>query len=77
MELVKKYKKWLITLIVFCSTTMATYSYVSNTYVMYNVKSHIYHKPTCEWAIKCTVNCIMIKKEEAIKIGRPCKVCGG
>ena len=66
-------------LAILAAITMATagYTYVSNEYVMYNVKSNIYHKPTCEWAIKCTLNCKMIKKSEAVKIGRPCKVCGG
>lgn len=62
--------------IIFLVSSLA-YSYVSENYVMYNKKSGIYHKPTCEWAIKCTVNCIMIKKSEAMQKGRACKVCGG
>ena len=70
-------KKVLIISVILLTTIGTAYSYVSNSYVMYNVKSHIYHKPTCEWAIKCTVNCKMIPKEQAVKIGRPCKVCGG
>ena len=71
-------KKVLIIFAILLTSIGTAYSYVTNNYVMYNVKSHIYHKPTCEWAIKCTKNCIKIDKKEAIKRGgRPCKVCGG
>jgi len=46
--------------------------------VAYNTKSHIYHKHSCEWAQKCTRNCITIDSSEAKHNGgRPCKVCGG
>lgn len=46
--------------------------------VAYNKKSHVYHKHSCEWAIKCTKNCITIDSAEAKhRGGRPCKVCGG
>ncbi len=46
--------------------------------VVYNTKTHKYHKPYCQWAQKCTVNCIKIDKKEAIRRGGiPCKVCGG
>ena len=46
--------------------------------VMFNTKTLKYHKPSCRWAIKCTVNCIKIDKKEAIRRGGiPCKVCGG
>lgn len=75
MKILKEILLILLVLVIPC--TLTGYSYVSNNYVMYNVKSHIYHKPTCEWAVKCTVNCKMIRKEEAVRLGRPCKVCGG
>ena len=46
--------------------------------VFFNIKTHKYHKPDCIWAKRCTKNCIMIEKSEAIKHGGiPCKVCGG
>ena len=46
--------------------------------VVFNVKTHKYHSINCEWALKCTKNCIKIDKKEAIKRGGvPCKVCGG
>lgn len=46
--------------------------------VVYNTKTGKYHAPYCQWAKKCTVNCIKIDKQEAIRRGGvPCKVCGG
>ena len=46
--------------------------------VVYNTKTHKYHKPGCTWAVKCTSNCIKIDKKDAKnKGGVPCKVCGG
>lgn len=46
--------------------------------VYYNTKSYIYHKHSCEWAVKCTKNCITIDINDArSRGGRPCKVCGG
>lgn len=46
--------------------------------VAYNKKSHVYHDHSCEWAVKCTKNCITIDSTEARRRGgRPCKVCGG
>lgn len=46
--------------------------------VYYNKKSKIYHDMNCEWAHKCTVNCIKIDHTDAIhRGGRACGVCGG
>lgn len=45
--------------------------------VFYNQKSHIYHKLDCIHAKRCTKNCIPMKKADAKKQGRACKVCGG
>ena len=46
--------------------------------VAFNVESKKYHCVTCQWAKKCTQNCILISKDEAKKRGGvPCKVCGG
>ena len=46
--------------------------------VIFNVKTYIYHAPTCEWARKCTKS--YTKIDHTIAQGRggvPCKVCGG
>lgn len=46
--------------------------------VAFNEKSLKYHCTTCEWARKCTANCVMVKKSEAIRRGGvPGKVCNG
>ena len=46
--------------------------------VAFNTKSHIYHDHSCEWAHKCTKNCITLDSSDAKRRGgRPCKVCGG
>ena len=46
--------------------------------VAFNTKTYKYHKLSCTWAKKCTRNCIIIPKSQAIKRGGvPCKVCGG
>lgn len=46
--------------------------------VVFNVKTHKYHAMGCKYAIKCTVNCIKIEKQQAkARGGVPCKVCGG
>src|SRR2546425_12252566 len=46
--------------------------------VAFNTKSHKYHCLSCQYAVKCTQNCIQIKRSDAIaRGGVPCKVCGG
>lgn len=46
--------------------------------VIMNVKTYIYHSPTCKWAKRCIRNCIKTTKDKAKSQGsRPCKVCGG
>ena len=46
--------------------------------VAFNTKSLKFHCLSCEWAQKCTKNCITISRSEAIERGGvPCKVCGG
>ena len=45
--------------------------------VIFNTNTHKYHKPSCKWAKKCTVNCVPTEKKQAVKKGVPCKVCGG
>ncbi len=56
------------------STSSATLAEI----VVFNWKTLKYHKPSCQWAKKCTQNCTKVDKKEAIKQGgKPCKVCGG
>lgn len=46
--------------------------------VLFNTKTLKFHAPSCEWARKCTRNCVTVSREEALKRGGvPCKVCGG
>jgi hypothetical protein len=46
--------------------------------VYFNTKSFKYHNPSCQWAKKCTVNCITLPLDEAKERGGvPCKVCRG
>ncbi len=49
-----------------------------STIVVLNTNRLIYHNVNCQWAHKCTKNCVKVTKQEAIEYGaRPCKVCGG
>ena len=49
----------------------------SSTVIM-NTKTYFYHNPACQWAKRCTKNCIKTTKDKATSQGaRPCKICGG
>ncbi len=68
-------KKFLILLLMLA---ISTFNIASAEMVIYNTNTGKFHKITCKWAKKCTVNCIKIEKAQAIKRGGiPCKVCGG
>jgi hypothetical protein len=46
--------------------------------VSFNTNTLKYHCVTCQWAKKCTKNCIKVKKAEAkSRGGVACKVCRG
>ena len=46
--------------------------------VYFNTHSLKYHCLTCSAAKRCTVNCIKVSREEAIRRGGvACKLCGG
>lgn len=46
--------------------------------VIVNVRSGIYHGRGCYHAYRCTRNCAMTERSDAVRSGaRPCKVCGG
>ena len=50
----------------------------SDEIVSFNTQSLKYHCPSCQWAIKCTRNCISVTLAKAKSSGGiPCKVCGG
>ena len=44
---------------------------------VFNRSSGKYHCPTCQWALRCTRNCVEMPLSEAKVRGIPCKVCGG
>jgi len=45
---------------------------------VYNLSNGKLHSSSCEWAEKCTRNCIYISKKDIKKIFFiPCAVCGG
>ena len=46
--------------------------------VAFNTESKKYHCLTCQWAKKCTRNCVVVALSEAKRRGGvPCKVCSG
>ena len=46
--------------------------------IVYNLSNGKAHRHDCEWAEKCTKNCIYIDKEEIKDMFYiPCAVCGG
>lgn len=45
--------------------------------VSFNTSSAKYHCRTCQWALRCTRNCVNIPLSEARARGVPCRVCGG
>ena len=70
----KKLFASLITVFILFMTSSAAFAEA----VMFNTQTLKYHKLGCQWAKRCTVNCIKIDRKEAIKRGgRPCKDCGG
>lgn len=67
-------KKLIVSIFILFFTAMTCFAET----VVFNTKTHKYHKPSCSSAIKCTVNCINIEKQQAkAKGGIPCKICGG
>lgn len=46
--------------------------------VMYNTNTGKIHDPSCQWAERCTRNCVKVSESEAKQRGGvACKVCGG
>ncbi len=51
---------------------------ISKNVFVYNLSNAKLHLPDCEWAEKCTRNCIYISKKDLKKMFFvPCMVCGG
>mgnify|MGYP006322392187 CR=1 FL=1 len=67
-------KKILILLFLFFAVVPAM---ASDSYVVFNVKTLVYHKPSCMAARRCTKSCVKMPKAKAIERGRPCEICGG
>ena len=64
-----------------CIVLLFLFAFPNNAFaydVIFNTKTLIYHAPSCEWARKCTRNCITIDHTIAQRRGgTPCKTCGG
>jgi hypothetical protein len=63
----------------FLSILLATPAVANgNEDVAFNTSTRKVHKLWCRAAQRCTVNCIIVKREKAYKRGGvPCKICGG
>ena len=56
----------------------ATKNIILGKVYVYNLSNGKLHTPDCEWALKCTKNCIYINKRDLKKMFFiPCTVCGG
>ena len=65
---------YILCLLVITHPALASDSHI----VVLNTNRLIYHNVNCQWAHKCTKNCVKVTKREALGYGaRPCKVCGG
>jgi len=70
-------KKFTIICLILLTNLIFTLDCFAET-VVYNTKTGKIHSPSCQWATKCTVNCIKIDRKEAVQRGGvPCKVCNG
>ncbi len=70
-------KKFTIICLILFTNLIFTLGCLAET-VVYNTKTGKFHSLNCQWAQKCTVNCIKIDRKEAVQRGGvPCKVCGG
>ena len=46
--------------------------------VVYNLSNAKLHTHDCEWALKCTKNCVLVDKKQIDEMFYiPCLVCGG
>jgi len=64
-----------------CLVLLFLFAFYNNAFahdVIFNTKTLTYHTLSCEWARRCTKNCIKIDHTLAqSRRGVPCKVCGG
>ncbi len=71
-------KNFLTTFLLFAAILLSSNTHTLAQTVIFNTKTYKYHSIHCQWALKCTKNCIKIDKKEAIRRGGiPCKVCNG
>lgn len=67
-----------LVLLAAAATSVDVQAEPGSTLVAFNTKSYKYHCPECEWAIKCTRNCVLVSRDVAeARGGIPCKVCQG
>lgn len=53
-------------------------SWAAEETVYFNVQSKKFHCLSCQWAKRCTRNCVKVSRSEALRRGGvACKVCGG
>ena len=46
--------------------------------VFFNTKTHKFHCPTCDAALRCTAHCVPVTRSDALRRGGvPCRRCGG
>ena len=66
-----------VSVLLACLLLLAASSLAEET-VAFNTESKKYHCLDCQWARRCTKNCIRISLSEARRRGGvACKVCGG
>lgn len=67
-----------LALLAVAATSVDVQAEPGSTVVAFNTKSFKYHCPECEWAIKCTRNCVLVSRDVAeARGGIPCKICRG
>lgn len=58
--------------------SIVPHAYSSPSRVYFNLSNLKVHKLTCHWGQKCTINCVIINRDEAYRRGGvSCKVCEG
>lgn len=70
--------KTVLFFVIIIFATLATAQDKANDWVFFNTVTYKVHKLSCEWAHRCTKNCIKIKRKDAYNRGSvACKVCRG
>ena len=71
-------RKFIVIFLSFLFLNVGVSSAVFAEEVMYNTETQKVHKVNCQWAKKCTKNCVKIDRKDAYaRGGIRCKSCGG